>query len=209
MTIKRWYWRRVILPPRPLLIVPCLCWAQCAPPQQAFILRAAPLNCPHCSDLNVCAGLAEPVPPLFRRFYPDLCSPGWFWGGLIKRGSIKAFYTWARSSLGSGVWLKRRQPSSPPLWDLIINRRQPLQATLHTNLNTFVFIEFGAGHFQTYHYPHTLQTPSGTPKTLHIPKTSRHRPRHPQGAPITSLRHLSGTHTHTYTWPCLSWVRYH
>ena len=70
----------------------CLC-----SPQPAFILRAAPLNCPHCSDLNVCAGLAEPVPPLFHPFYPPdlsvLLLAGF--GLLIKRGPIKAFYTWS------------------------------------------------------------------------------------------------------------------
>ena len=93
---------RVILPPRPLLIVALsslpstFLHCVCAPPRIAFILRAAPLNCPHCSDLNVCAGLAKPVPPLFHPFYPPdlsvLLLAGF--GLLIKRGSIKAFHTW-------------------------------------------------------------------------------------------------------------------
>ena len=114
MTIKRWYWRRVILPPRPLLIVPCLCWAQCAPPQQAFILRAAPLNCPHCSDLNVCV---EQNPFLLCFVYPDLCSPGWFWGGLIKRGRLRPSTpgpasAWGPASGYNEIWQVRNLSSS-------------------------------------------------------------------------------------------------
>ena len=117
----------------------------CAPPQPAFIFRAAPLNCPHCSDLNVCAGLAEPVPPLFHPFYPPdlsvLLLAGF--GLLIKRGRLRPSTPGpAGSSLGSGVWLKRDLADSNPLHCKMWLSTASLCETLHTNFSPLSWLIF-------------------------------------------------------------------
>ena len=132
-----------LLPPRPLLIVPCPrlssqrefilrpahnadsddddnghgSGGEGLKSQQAFILRAGPFNCPHCSDLNVC----NQNPSLSVSSF-ILCRPaGWSQAFDKNSNRLRPLSLHLGISLRSGVWLLAHLAHGPSLVKYLAN----------------------------------------------------------------------------------------